>query len=59
MSTQEMMRARHRPGYWWINVAALGEAPDWREQVAPLQADDRLFGYERDEFMAKQYRGAA
>lgn len=57
MTTKEMMRSGHRPGYWWVNVAPLGCDPEWREQIAPLRADEsRLFGYDRDEFMRKQYR---
>jgi hypothetical protein len=46
----------HKPGYWWVNVAQIAQKPVWVEQVAPAIADDRLFGYDRDEFMAKQYR---
>lgn len=60
VTTKEMMRTSHRPGYWFVNVAPLGEAPNWEEQVAPVVEDEsRLFGYDRDEFMQKQYRRRA
>lgn len=54
------------PGFIWQNVAPLGADPDWKQ--IPMPADwnrttseiiddsERLFGYRRAEFMAKQYR---
>lgn len=56
MTSQEMMKAKCKPGYWWVNVAPLDESPDWQAQVAPLKPDDKLFGYDVKEFMAKQYK---
>ena len=55
MTTQEMMRARAKPGYWWVNVAKIDEAPDWVEQVKPHESN-LLFGYEPEVLMAKQYK---
>lgn len=49
-----------KPGYWLVNVAPLGETPDWQEQVMPPTQDPNakqtLFGYEEREFLAKQYK---
>jgi hypothetical protein len=57
MTSQEMMKAPPlKPGYWWENISPLGSTPDWQPRVAPRPEDDRLFGYDRDAFMAKQYR---
>ena len=56
MTTEEMRRATHKPGYWWVNTAPLGKSPNWQEQVAPIDARGTLFGYPEREFMAKQYR---
>lgn len=66
MTSQEMMRARAKPGCIWVNIAAVDEAPDWREHKAPVdwhrttdqitRDSDKLFGYDREAFMAKQYR---
>ena len=55
MTTQEMMRAKARPGYWWVNTAKIDEAPDWVEQVAPREPN-LLFGHEPAVLMAKQYK---
>jgi hypothetical protein len=62
MTSQEMFKAKAKPGYCWVNVAALGEAPDWQEQVSPHGAMSdpnagirTLFGYDTQEFMARQY----
>lgn len=56
MTSQEMMHTPCKPGYWWQNVAAIGQAPDWRMVVAPHSTDGKLFGYEEKAFLAKQYR---
>lgn len=63
MKTKEMMRATAPTGYWWENVAPLGEAPDWQLSPIPPSVDPnhgvgRLFGYETAEFMARQYQRA-
>ena len=55
MTTQEMMRTNAKPGYWWVNVARIDEAPDWVEQVQPHESG-LLFGYEPEVLMAKQYK---
>ena len=49
----------HKHGYLWENVAPLGEEPLWEERPEPASYEDRLFGYEVQEFMAKQYKRAA
>lgn len=56
MTSQEMMRADAKPGYWWVNVSPIDEPQNWEQQVAPLQPDNKLFGYGESEFLAKQYR---
>lgn len=56
VTTQEMMKTQAKPGYWFVNVSAVGENPDWREQLVPLIATNTLFGYDLDAFMAKQYK---
>lgn len=45
-----------KPGYWWWNIAPIGEKPEWVQKPAPIESDDRIFGYDRAEFMARQYR---
>ena len=57
MTSQQMMRAAAKPGYWFANVAPLGSAPNWVEQVAPMAESGLLFGYAQKEFLQKQYKG--
>lgn len=59
MTSQEMMKAKCKPGYWFVNVAPVDGSPDWHEQVEPHRTDGTLFGYTEKEFLAKQYRVAA
>jgi len=59
MTTAEMRKKNHKPGYCWRNIAPLGEKPDWVEAIQPPDVDvndRRLFGYEESEFLAKQYK---
>jgi hypothetical protein len=51
-----MIKSSHKKGYWFENIAPLGEKPFWVEVVAPMKESDKLFGYEKDEFMRKQYK---
>ena len=58
MTTQEMMKATSSLG-GWVNVAPLGDAPDWVEAWPPGTIDVNrrtLFGYDEAEFLAKQYK---
>lgn len=57
MTTKEMMKTKAKPGYWFVNVANLGDAPNWVEQVQPHQSG-LLFGYEPQVLLAKQYKAA-
>lgn len=57
MTSQEMMRTALKPGYWWQNMAAVDQMPDWQMVVAPHNTSGKLFGYEESEFLAKQYKG--
>lgn len=59
MTSKEAMKHKCRPGYWLENVAPLGETPDWREVVAPIPDDGKLFGYDAREFMSRQYKRSA
>jgi hypothetical protein len=44
-------------GYWWNDEAPLGAGFSvWREVVRPHNTDGKLFGYDEQEFMAKQYK---
>ena len=56
MTSQEMMKTQCKPGYWFVNTANLGDAPDWQQQ--PERPEDRglLFGYEEKALLAKQYK---
>ena len=59
MTSQEMMKAKAKPGYHFVNVANVAnvdQPQDWQEQVKPYEASGLLFGYEEKEFMAKQYK---
>ena len=51
-----MMKAKAKPGYWFVNVANVDQPQDWQEQVKPYESSGLLFGYEEKEFMAKQYK---
>jgi|GEM_PF-3701954 len=57
MTTQEMLRTDLKPGYWWANVAPLGEKPDWVMEVVPHESKG-IFGYEVAYIMAKQQKKA-
>ena len=56
MTTKEMRKARHKPGYWFENVAPIGEKPDWKEKVKHSGESEFLFGHEPKDLMAKQYK---
>lgn len=44
-------------GYVWYDGSALGAGyAHWIERPAPLTTDDKLFGYDADAFMRKQYK---
>lgn len=53
-------------GFIWWNAAPIVEAPDWKQVPQPadwarttddiLRDGDRLFGYDRQAFLNKQYR---
>ena len=58
LTSKEMLKTDAKPGYWWVNVAPLGEPPMWRQEVAPHESG-LLFGYEPTELMAKQYKRAS
>lgn len=58
MTSQEMMKAEAKPGYWWVNVSGIGEPPDWVQQVKPQPETNTLFGYEEKAFLRKQYKAA-
>lgn len=55
MTSKEMMRAEAKPGYWFVNVARLGERPDWQERVAPHDSG-LLFGHRPSDLLAMQYK---
>jgi hypothetical protein len=56
MTSQEMMKATAKPGYWFVNVANVDEPQNWQEQIQPHDFGDTIFGYDRKEFMARQYK---
>lgn len=63
MTSQEMMKTQAKPGNAWVNIAPLGEPPDWREVKSPHGPHSdpnygigKLFGYDVEEFMRKQYK---
>jgi len=63
MTIQEMMKAQANACNVWVNIAPLGETPDWREVKSPhSQHSDpnygvgQIFGYETREFLRKQYK---
>lgn len=61
MTTQEMMKAKAKPGYWFVNIAPIDQPQNWVEQVMPPDVnpngyDGKLFGYDEKEFLAKQYK---
>jgi hypothetical protein len=65
MTTQEMMKSSAAPGHWWVNVARLGESPNWQQQPMPSKEDGdpnspayrtTLFGYDQAAFLSKQYK---
>lgn len=67
MTSREMRRGVLKPGHIWYDQAPLGESPDWVQVPKPADFDSagdpnaqcyspKLFGYDVDMFMAKQYR---
>jgi len=56
MTSQEAFKHTCKPGYWLWNFADADQPQDWREVVTPLDNSNKLFGYDQDEFMAKQYK---
>lgn len=68
MTSQEMMK--HAPigdDKLFVNIAPLGDFPDWQIQNKPADWDlygnpnsavysDKLFGYDVKEFLRKQYK---
>ena len=56
MNSHTMLKTKCKPGYWHVNVAPLGEDPFWEEQPMPVNQDEKLFGYDVKEFLAKQYK---
>lgn len=56
MTTQEMMKTTAKPGYWWVNVAAVDQPQNWQEQPKPHEPSGLLFGYEPAALLAKQYK---
>lgn len=49
-----------KPGYWWWNVAPIGDRPVWEQRPMPSDERpgqiDKILGYETKAFMAKQYK---
>lgn len=57
MTSQEARRHTCKPGYWLVNVAVLGDPPNWVEQLKPHDPlEGKLFGYETGAFLRKQYK---
>lgn len=59
MTSQEMMKCKARPGYWFVNIAKVDAPQNWVEQPIPYQADinsDTIFGYEQKAFLDRQYK---
>ena len=50
-----------KPGYWYKNIAVLGEKPIWVEEIMPADIDPNdvtIFGYDVRDFMKRQQRQA-
>lgn len=57
MTSQEMMKTKAKPGYWWVNKASLGEAPNWKQEIKPYEVKPgTIFGYEEKAFFRRQYK---
>ena len=58
MNSQEMMKCKAKPGYWWENVAKIDEQPDWREVPVPHNPirNGEIFGQDERSFLARQYK---
>lgn len=56
MTSQEMMRQTCKPGYWFVNIAPIGNEPNWQQQPVPLNRDGKLFGYDEKQFLQRQYK---
>lgn len=59
MTSKEMLKTQCKSGYWFVNIAPLGELPQWEMQKAPYSPSmdqKTIFGYEQKAFMARQYR---
>jgi len=60
MNSQEMMRMNCGKGNHFENISKLGDIPNWVIvkgiiDTVDLNAKFTIFGYDQDEFMAKQY----
>jgi hypothetical protein len=63
MTTQEMMRAKARPGFFFTDIAPMNEPADWREVPSPHgpHSDPNygfgtIFGYDQAAFLKRQHR---
>ena len=59
MTRKETDSVKLPEGYWWVNIAPLGEPCNWQMQIEPQHIDinsTTIFGYERDAFLARQYK---
>lgn len=44
MTSKEMLKATHPPGFWFVNVAPLGSKPNWQIQPTPATSATKKGG---------------
>ena len=55
MTSEEMFRYKIKPGYWMVNVAPLGEKPDWIEQPKTERLNGKIFNRDEKQILNMQY----
>jgi hypothetical protein len=56
VTSQEMVKTECGAGYWLVNVAKLGEEPNWIKEPVPHDTRGTIFGYAEEAFLKRQYK---
>lgn len=56
MTSQEMMKEKCKPGYWFENVAKVGKPQNWIQVPIPHSSQGTIFDYEEKAFLNRQYK---
>ena len=56
MTSKEMMKHKIKKGYWMVNIAPLGEKPNWEEQPKIERLKGKLLNRDETELLNMQYK---